>query len=200
MHIPFPFISIHACSSFIPHEFISFFIHYTFSHYSLLIPSHILTKLIDTLTLSRSFLYHARHSSPLLYYPRPGAVQLGLLGSVRAAFIQVHDEEGVGSCDDGVGSPCHNVHLCWYRGFESHASPPSRRHHPCPYPQRRCRWRLCLRELPRRKGVPWAVKDLVLVTGLVLPMMASGLEDLGVFVSGFGLVMKPKPKQEDKKK
>ena len=32
------------------------------------------------------------------------------------------------------------------------------------------------------------------------PAMACGLEDLGVFVSGFGLVMKPKPKQEDKKK
>ena len=30
------------------------------------------------------------------------------------------------------------------------------------------------------------------------PAMASGLEDLGVFVSGFGLVMKPKPKQGDK--
>ena len=41
------------------------------------------------------------------------------------------------------------------------------------------------------------MKELVLVMGLVLPMMASGLEDLGVFVSGFGLVMKSKPKQGD---
>ena len=67
--------------------------------------------------------------------------------------------------------------ICWCRGFESHASPPSRRHHPCPYPQRRCRWRLRLRELPRWMGLPGAVKE---VTGLVRPM--SGLEDLGVFL------------------
>ena len=65
--------------------------------------------------------------------------------------------------------------ICWCRGFESHASPPSRRHHPCPYPQHRCRWRLCLRELPRWMGLPWAVKGLVLMTGLVLPVMALGL-------------------------
>ena len=65
--------------------------------------------------------------------------------------------------------------ICWCRGSESHASPPSQRHHPCPYPQRRCRWRLCLRELPRWMGLPWAVKGLVLMTGLVLPVMALGL-------------------------
>uniref|UniRef100_F6HT12 Uncharacterized protein n=1 Tax=Vitis vinifera TaxID=29760 RepID=F6HT12_VITVI len=97
-------------------------------------------------------------------------------------------------------APSAETSTCWCRGFESHATPPFRHRRPCPSPLRRCRWKLHLKELPRWRGVPWAMKELVLVTGLVLPMMASGLEDLGVLVSGFGLVMKPKPKQGDKKK
>ena len=61
---------------------------------------------------------------------------------------------------------------------------PSRRRRPCPSLLRRCWWRLRLKELPRWKGMPWAEKELVLVTGLVLPMMALGL----------GLNLEPRPK------
>ena len=76
-------------------------------------------------------------------------------------------------------TPSAETSTYWCRGFESHVSPPSRRRHPCPSPLRRCWWRPRLRGLPRWRGMPWAV----LVTGLGLPMLGSGL----------GLELEPNP-------
>ena len=51
-------------------------------------------------------------------------------------------------------TPSAETSTCWCRGFESHATPPSRRRRPCPSPLRRCRWKPRLKELPRWRGVP----------------------------------------------
>ena len=76
--------------------------------------------------------------------------------------------------------PSNPSSTCWCRGFESHISPPSRRRpwsrHLFPSPLRRCWWRPRLKELPRWRGMPWAVMGFVLVTGLGLPMIDLGLE------------------------
>ena len=88
-------------------------------------------------------------------------------------------------------APSAKTSTCWCRGFESHISPPSQRrprsHHPFPSLLRRCWWRPRLKELPRWRGMPWAVMEFVLVMGLGLSMMDIRLEkkpSLGVLMEG----------------
>ena len=72
-------------------------------------------------------------------------------------------------------APSAETSTCRRRGFESHASPPSRCHRPCPSPPRRCWWRLRLKKLPGWKGMHWAVKELLFGDGLGLAHDGFGL-------------------------
>lgn len=72
-------------------------------------------------------------------------------------------------------APSTETSTCWRRGFESHASPPSRCRRPCPSPLRRRWWRLRLKKLPGWRGMPWAVKELLFGDGLGLAHDGFGL-------------------------